>query len=297
MVLDLLISSSLIAAFIAGIAALFAPCCITVLLPAYLGSIFRQRRTVFLMTFIFFLGLLAVFLPLGLGIAGLGQLFSQYHDLIFIAGGIFLLSLSISILLGRHFSLPFSTHSNLKVSGAGSVFGLGVFSGFATLCCAPVLAGVLALSILPGSIFWGGIYSIAYVLGMVVPLFFLAYFLDRKDIANKMSLFKRKVSYKLAGKDINITMAEALSGITFFAMGTLILYLASTNQLAMGGSDYQTSINIMLANITVFVNNSLGWIPAIVWVVAFIAILAVLVGISVNRFKKNQDVSYSETRK
>ncbi len=297
MVADILISSSLLAAFIAGIAALFAPCCITVLLPAYLGSIFRQKRTVFLMTFIFFLGLLAVFLPLGLGIAGLGQLFSQYHDLIFVTGGIFLLLLSVSILLGKHFSLPFSTHSNLKVGGAGSVFALGIFSGFATLCCAPVLAGVLALSILPGSVFWGGMYSVAYVLGMVVPLFFLAYFLDRKDIANKMSLFKRKVSYKFAGKDINITMAEALSGITFFAMGTLILYLASTNQLAMGGSDYQTSINIMMASITAFINNSLGWIPAIVWVVAFIAILAVLVGISVNRFKKKQDVSYSETRK
>lgn len=289
MVLDLLISSSLIAAFIAGIAALFAPCCITVLLPAYLGSIFRQKRTVFLMTFIFFLGLLAVFLPLGLGISGLGQLFSQYHDSIFIAGGIFLLFLSVSILLGKHFSLPFSTHSNLKVSGAGSVFALGIFSGFATLCCAPVLAGVLALSILPGSMFWGGIYSIAYVLGMVVPLFFLAYFFDRKDISNKMGIFKRRGSYKLAGKEINLTVAEIVSGVTFLFMGILILYLAATNQLAMGNSGYQMSINIMMANITAFVNNSLGWIPAIVWVAVFITIFIVLVGISINKFRKKQD--------
>src|SRR3989344_2347675 len=72
--------ASLITAFIAGIAALFAPCCITVLLPSYLGSIFREKRKVFLMTFVFFLGLLAVFLPLGMGAAGLGKLFSRYHD-------------------------------------------------------------------------------------------------------------------------------------------------------------------------------------------------------------------------
>jgi len=50
--MDLLVSTSMVAAFIAGVAALFAPCCITVLLPSYLGSIFRERTKVFLMTFI-----------------------------------------------------------------------------------------------------------------------------------------------------------------------------------------------------------------------------------------------------
>ena len=39
--METLIIASLVTAFIAGTAALFAPCCITVLLPAYLGSIFK----------------------------------------------------------------------------------------------------------------------------------------------------------------------------------------------------------------------------------------------------------------
>ena len=94
-----LLLASLIAAFIAGTAALFAPCCITVLLPAYLGSIFRQKRTVVGMTLVFFLGLLAVFLPLGLGFAGIGALLGKNHDLIFVIGGAFLLLLGGSILL------------------------------------------------------------------------------------------------------------------------------------------------------------------------------------------------------
>src|SRR3989338_5111820 len=102
------ILASLIAAFIAGLAALFAPCCITVLLPTYLASIFRQKRTVVAMTLVFFLGLLAVFLPLGLGFASLGTLFSKNHDLIFIVGGLFLLFLGASILFGFHFSIPFT---------------------------------------------------------------------------------------------------------------------------------------------------------------------------------------------
>ncbi|MEK6887639.1 MAG: cytochrome c biogenesis protein CcdA [Candidatus Aenigmatarchaeota archaeon] len=274
--MEILITASLLAAFIAGMAALFAPCCITVLLPAYLGSIFRQKRTIFLMTFIFFLGLLLVFLPLGLGIAGIGQIFSQYHDAIFIIGGIFLLSLGAFILLGRHFSLPFAPRPKVRVQSAGSVFILGVFSAFATLCCAPVLAGVLALSILPGSIFWGGIYTLAYVLGMVIPLFFIAYFLDKADFTKKFWAFKKPISYKLAGKKIELRVADIISGATFVFMGVLILYLAQTSQIATHSS-YQTMVNIYMSNLTDGINAYAGWIPWQAWVALIAAVFGFII--------------------
>src|SRR3989344_8530171 len=150
--MELLVSASFIAAFIAGIAALFAPCCVTILLPTYLASIFRDRSTVFLMTFIYFLGLLAVFMPIGLGAVALTQFFSSYHRLIFSIGAVFLIFLGIVLLLGIQFSLPFNkVNPELKKANVGSVFALGVFSGIATTCCAPVLAGVLTLAALPGS--------------------------------------------------------------------------------------------------------------------------------------------------
>ncbi len=290
---DVLIGASLLTAFIAGIAALFAPCCITVLLPAYLGSVFRQRRTVFLMTFIFFLGLLAVFLPLGLGIAGLGQFFSRFHDQIFIAGGLFLLFLGASILLGKRFSMPFSVSPTAKtsvfahgfasqnhgmnVTNASSVFVLGIFSGFATLCCAPVLAGALALSILPGSIFWGGIYSLTYVLGMVAPLFVISYYLDKGDVTKMLSKARRHYSYSLFGRRVGLTPADILSGGMFVLMGVLIIYLSSTNQLVMGGGDYQMTINIFLANVTNFANKYLAQVPAVAWVVAIGVAIALII--------------------
>ncbi len=279
-----LITASLVAAFIAGIAALFAPCCITVLLPAYFGSIFRQRRTIILMTLVFFTGLLAVFLPLGLGLASLGALFSKYHNLIFALGGIFLLLLGASILLGMHFSLRFS-HPKIKVQGAMSVFVLGIFSAFATLCCAPVLAGVLALSILPGSIFWGGVYALAYVLGMVFPLFILAYFMDKSDLGNKLSFFKKQVSYSIAKKKIEITAAELASGIMFLFMGLFILYLAKSGKLAMS-SDYQLSVNIFMANMTSSINLFFTKMPSIIWIVVLIAAIISIVGILLKKRKK-----------
>ncbi len=268
---DLLISASIITAFVAGMAALFAPCCITVLLPAYLGSIFRQRRTVFLMTFIFFLGLLAVFLPLGLGMASLGKFFTGNHDTLFAAGGIFFVLLGLSILSGKHFSLPFSIHPKINIKNGVSVFVLGIFSAFATLCCAPVLAGVMALSVLPGSLFWGAIYSLAYVLGMSVPLFLIAYFVDKSEITDKISMFRKKVSYSFFGKKVSITMSEILSGAMFFSMGLLLVYLTYTGQLAMGGG-YQTEINIFVSNVSEYLKNILGNAPSVVWPV-FVAIL------------------------
>lgn len=272
----LLTSTSLVTAFIAGIAALFAPCCITVLLPTYLASIFRQKRTVFLMTFVFFLGLLVVFMPLGLGAGGLGQLFSQYHNIIFEAGGLFLLLLGISILLGRHFSLPFSIPLNTKVNNAGSVFSLGIFSGFATLCCAPVLAGVLALSVLPGSILMGGIYSMTYVLGMVIPLFFIAYYLDKTNITEKFWILRKRVLYSIAGKRIEIAFADIVSGTTFLSMGVLILYLAMNNQIATHSSS-QVTINIVLENLNEVITGFTVSIPEEIWAVLFMSILSLII--------------------
>ncbi|MBI2207925.1 hypothetical protein HYU50_00350 [Candidatus Woesearchaeota archaeon] len=285
--MEILIAASLTTAFIAGIAALFAPCCITVLLPAYLGSIFRQRHKVMLMTFVFFLGLLVVFLPLGLGMAWLGQALSQYHDAIFITGGIFLALLGVLILLGIHFSLPFSIHPKTKIVGAGSVFVLGIFSAFATLCCAPVLAGALALSALPGSILWGGIYSAAYVLGMVVPLFVIAYFIDKTNAVQKLGFFKKQLSYSIFGRKVELRYVDILAGATFLLMGALILYLAKAGRLAMQGSAYQTAVNIYMANTTNLINTFISKIPAIV-LIFVIAALALLIVWALTKKAKKQ---------
>lgn len=283
--MELLIGTSLIAAFIAGIAALFAPCCITVLLPTYLASVFRERRTVFLMTFVFFLGLLTIFLPLGLGFAGLGQLLSSWHNTIFAIGAAALLFLGASLLLGKHFSMPFMPSSSMPIQNATSVFGLGVFSGFATLCCAPVLAGVLALSILPGSIFWGSMYSVAYVLGMTVPLFALASMLDGTQAREKLGFFKKRINYSIGKNKVSLSIADAIAGFTFLAMGLLIFYLAQTNQL-VSHSGAQISINIYMAKFTAIAESLAYGVPPAILILAFIAILGAIIITAYKKAKK-----------
>lgn len=271
--MDFFVGSSLLAAFIAGIAALFAPCCITVLLPSYFASIFRERKKVFLMTFIFFLGILAVFLPMGLGVAALGQAFRQYHNVIFVVGGLFLIGLGASILAGKRFSLPWHVNPALKSHHPFSVFLLGVLSGVATTCCAPVLAGVLALSALPGSVLWGGIYTLAYVFGMVAPLFVLSAFLDRTRATERLMKLRRPVTL-FGGRTLPV--ADVVSGALFLLMGALTIVLTLTGRL-MFRSDYQIDMNIWMAKLTAAVQNVTRTLPESVWATLFLLLLLALI--------------------
>src|SRR3989338_6923769 len=121
----------------------------------------------------------------------------------------------MTLLSGKQFSLPISIHPELKKYDFISVFVLGIFSAIATTCCAPVLAGVLTLSALPGSFILGGIYTLAYVLGMVIPLFIIAGFLDRVNFTNKFFAFRKTVSYKLFDQTVHLNLANFFSGFMF----------------------------------------------------------------------------------
>ena len=82
---------SLVAAFIAGMVALFAPCCISYLLPAYLGNVFKERSRVLFMTLIYSLGIFIVMMPVVLGAKFLASFFFETHNQTYYLGGVFLI--------------------------------------------------------------------------------------------------------------------------------------------------------------------------------------------------------------
>lgn len=286
--MDLLISASFIASFFAGVAALFAPCCVTVLLPTYFASIFKQRSTVFLMTFVYFLGLLVVFMPIGLGASAVTQFFSSYHNVIFAAGSVFLILLGLTLLSGLQISLPAIVHPQLKKSGFFAVFVLGIFSGIATTCCAPVLAGVLTLAALPASFLLGGAYTLAYVLGMVIPLFGLSLVLDKNKFTQKFFVFRKTISYQILGKKIRLTLSNFFSGLMFLTIGIIIASLALTNNLVTHAS-YQVDINIYLTRLINFISTYTEFIPEPVWAIIFVLIFLVIVFLAILQFIKLQN--------
>ena len=282
--MDVLISASLITAFLAGMAALFEPCCIGVLLPTYLSSIFKHKIKIFFMTFVFFLGILIVFLPLGLGFGALGTLLMQLHDIIFWLGGLFLIFLSLSMWFGLHLQLPFHFTQKLENQSFSSVLVLGIFSGLAVTCCAPVLAGVLALSILPASVFWGGMYAFTYVLGMLTPLFLIALFLDKINFTDKFSFFQRGVTYKLGGKEISLTYANVISASIFLVAGVLILILNMTGNLE-SESAMQIRLNILLKELVDSISSFLAIVPGFTFVLLFLLLFLVILRMALKQLK------------
>lgn len=284
--MELVAAASLITAFIAGMAALFAPCCIGVLLPAYLASVFKTKTKIFLMTFVYFMGILTIFLPLGLGVAGLSSFFSDNHGLFFTVGGAFMLLLGVSLLLGKSIMLPVRVHPKFQKYDFGSIYILGVFSGIATTCCAPVLAGVLALSALPGSLWLGGVYALTFVIGMVVPLFLVAAFVDKSRVIKKFESLKRRVNYSLFGRPISLSLSHLVSGVTFTVFGLFILIIERTNP-DIFGAGYQVEINLLAAQITRFISNATTGVPDGAWAFFFI-LLFLAIGYTAYRQANNE---------
>ena len=284
--METLVGTSLIAAFVAGVAALFAPCCITVLLPSYLGNIFKEKYKIFFMTFVFFLGVLTVFLPIGLGASFLAQAFSKYHNIIFTVGGIFLIVLGITMLLGKKFTTPTSVRDGMK-RHVSSIYVLGIFSAIATTCCAPVLAGVLTLSVASGTILWGALYTLAYVVGMTLPLFIIAAFLDKANLTERFTNAKKTVAMRIGGLSWRITVSELISGLIFLLMGGYITYLAFVDKLSMR-SDYQLEMNLWNAKFLTVINGFVKIIPEYIWAFLFIGIVAWVSYIFIKQYKKQK---------
>ena len=282
-------TASLITAFLAGSAALFAPCCIGVLLPSYLASIFRTRTKIFLMTFVYYLGLLTVFLPLGLGIASLGGLFRDYHGVFFTLGGLFMVVLGLSLVLGKSLMLPLHVHPKLgKQHNFSSLYVLGIFSGIATSCCAPVLAGVLALSALPGSWLLGSVYSLAFVTGMVVPLFGFALIYDRTKALKRFTALKRQVHYSLFGQKVSVYLSHLVSGILYLLIGVFILLFERRGPEVFGGN-YQIDINIWTAQVTQFANRVTRNVPEWLWAIVFVLIFTLIAWSAYRQAHKNEE--------
>ncbi|MEK7495331.1 MAG: cytochrome c biogenesis protein CcdA [Patescibacteria group bacterium] len=215
---------SLTGSFLAGVLALFAPCCITFLLPSYLGTVFRERRNVMFYTLIFALGLASILIPVALGFRIFIFFFDQFHRQIYFFGGLFLIFMGF-MTIKPLFHLPqlFSVQPKLnKKINVFSVFGLGVMSGLSSSCCAPVLFAAVTLTSLAPSTFQAIVVSSAYVLGIVFPLFV-------------MSIFYEKLTTKISGNNRQkiYDVFKFLGAFIFIISGILIIIFDALNKIQM----------------------------------------------------------------
>jgi len=246
-----LIQLSLLASFIAGMIALFAPCCVTFLLPAYFANIFKEKKRVLLMTFIYSLGIFTVMLPVVLGARVLTQIFFDLHDQTYIIGGLFLIFVGFLGLLGIKLPMP-RIVSTRQAGDPLSTYILGIIGGITSACCAPVLIGVLALTTLSPTLPLALLTGFFYVLGMVTPLYLASLFIEKGNFLANPILRRPLFS--------TVTLSNLISFVMFVGLGLLLIFLSLTGRLSMTGAEEATAraIQSAAANFTTLVSKVPG---------------------------------------
>jgi cytochrome c biogenesis protein CcdA len=220
--------------------AFFAPCCSGVMMPTYLAAIsggnrFRTAR----LTAIYVAGVAAIVWPITLGAGAIGQWTSRFHPQLFVLGGLMMVFTAVTLWRGS--MLPMRIPQPELTGTAGSVFVLGAFSGAATACCAPVLAGAVALSAINASWLGGFALGGAYILGIVFPLVVLALAFS----GAKKRVRDPKFTFSLGSYRKRISVSRFVGAVVFAASGLFFIALAFAGE-SQNGPAFQRWISHQL---------------------------------------------------
>lgn len=268
---EALLSGSALAAFLAGTVAFFAPCCAFVMLPTYLASVTGASRwRTAALTGVFVLGVATVVWPLTVGAAGLSQVIAANHDTMFLLGGAMMLLVGAATLKGWmwHHAPSFGGGDP---SGLLGIYLMGVFAGAATACCAPVLAGAVAIAGVSGSWWAGALLGLFYLFGLISPLLLSAAGIGKL----RGRLRDPALTLGLAGHRVRTTASRLVGGIGFMVLGGLLIVLAATGN-ARTSPSLQKSFGRWLTaradQLATAVPSLVGWVLMLALVLAVIAL-------------------------
>lgn len=249
------------AAVVAGAIALFAPCCISVMLPAYFAGSFQNRRVLVAMTFVFAAGIATVIVPIALGAQALRSVFVREHTTIYLVMGAAMLLLGVYTLWGGQIHLPMPGRRSGKPTGVFGVYSLGLFSGIASSCCAPVLAGVIALSGVASSFAVALGLGVAYVFGMVAPLFVISLLWDRRDWRSSRLFRPRTFTWKVGPLRRAVTGTGLASGVLLLIIGIATTWVGLIGNAMPASSGWQARFSARLQHYGKVVTDTLDWVP------------------------------------
>lgn len=254
---------SLTASFFGGMVALFAPCCITFLFPSYLGTIFKAKGRIVFLTFIFALGLGSILIPVAMGMKIIVNLFDEFHTTIYLLGSLFMFLMGLLTLFDKKLMLPLPHFTMPRKTTVASTYGLGLFSGITSSCCAPVLFAAITLSSLSPTLLTAFIVSIVYVLGIVFPLFFLSLFYEK--MTNRyLYTVKSRVEKPL----------KIIAAILFMGSSILIAYLALTGKIVMEQNmQYGTFLRQFIFTLSSYISNPILDIAVFTLIMILFALL------------------------
>lgn len=216
-------------AFIGGIISLLSPCTAAVL-PAFFAYSFKEKTQLVKKSFIFFIGLSIPLVLLGLSASVAGRFLNVYRTQFVIGAGLIMIVFGLMALMGKGFSLPGTKKLAQKNTGKKGVFAFGALFGVGFVPCAgPILGSILTLAAAQSSVLQGALLLEVYAFGIMVPVFLLSYFFDKKRIA---SISK---TIRIGGKEIYWT--NIVSGVLFIFLGLMFIFFGGSNFLNVAFSN------------------------------------------------------------
>lgn len=277
---------SLLAAFLGGFLTLL-PSCGPFLLPAFFAYAFKEKEKILVSTLIFFLGFLASFLPLGIGITVLTSFVIRNTTVIYNIAGVLLLVFAAMALFGKSF---FVTRAGPVASAEGPVqkdffhlFLFGASFGLATFACtAPIFGAVLTVVAASGAGLPSLLLLFTFALGMIVPLILLAFFFDSSK-KWQQRLFQCVFRFRLHGKLWAFPLTNIISAALFSLLGILFLTSQAASPFVVLGTKLGILDFFFVANQRV-----LTWTAGLpTWVnIGFLVILAAFVGLVAFRLRR-----------
>jgi cytochrome c biogenesis protein CcdA len=213
-----------LASFLGGLLSLLSPCS-ALLLPAFFAYAFQSRIELAWRTAVFYLGLTATLVPLGMGLAAVSRLVYGYRGTLILVSGLIIICFGILQISGRGFSLVPARFGGARGDSAVATFVLGAVYGFAGFCSGPILGAVLTVAASSGSPIYGAGLLASYAAGMAVPLFAMALLWDRLDLGRRRWLRGREV--RLPG-GVSAHSTNLVSGIMFILLGTAFIVFQGT---------------------------------------------------------------------
>ncbi len=232
-----MVEVSLLASFLGGLLSLLSPCS-ALLLPAFFAYAFQSRSQLVGRTAIFYLGLCATLVPLGMGISAVSALVYGHRSTLIAISGVVIILLGIVQIAGGGFAFGPIERLRGRIRGDSVVttFLLGSVYGFAGFCSGPILGAVLTVAASSGSTLQGAGLLATYAAGMAVPLFLMALLWDRLDLGHRRWLRGRELSLG----PLRFHTTNLISGLMFVAMGFLFIAFEGTSGLeslyAAGGA-------------------------------------------------------------
>jgi hypothetical protein len=160
------------------------------------------------------------------------------------------------------------------------MFAIGVFSGIASSCCAPVLAGVMTMSALSSTKIGAAGLGLAYVFGMAFPMFMIALFWDRLRLGARRLFTAKPVRLRVAGKTIATNTMNLLVAAAFALMGVMVLILA-VNGNTTATPSFQRAIGHWLTRVFGSINSALKPIPEPILGLALLGLAVLFIVLSV----------------